>query len=301
MRTLTALALVLIVLVVLGASAGESKPITPVEAIKKVNEEVSVQMLVKAAKNRLEKRGEIYLDSEENFRDEKNLGIVITKTGAANFKDAGVNDPAEHFQDKIIRVKGTVIIKEQRPRIEVDDPKQIQIVKAPDAKDKKAEPNGGKSVNGLAASAEVVERTPAKDPPYLEVLFTLKNVSEKPITICDYVGNQPLKVQWIGPDGKMQKSDHYGWLALADLAPLSEKNFVIIPAGGARRLGPRGENSGIAFQPTAEKPSRFGNVTKPGKHQVTVSHANAEDGKKFNRQNVWTGTVTANELTFTVK
>src|SRR5207245_7389605 len=80
-------------LLVLHAAAGENKPLTPVEAIKKVNEEVTVQMLVKAAKNRLEKRGEIYLDSEESFRDEKNLGIVITKTGAATFKQAGVYDP----------------------------------------------------------------------------------------------------------------------------------------------------------------------------------------------------------------
>ena len=44
------------------------------------------------------------------------------------------------------------------------------------------------------ASAEVVEQQPTKDPPYLEVRFRLKNVSDKPITICDYVGNQPLKV-----------------------------------------------------------------------------------------------------------
>jgi hypothetical protein len=100
----------------------------PVEAIKKVNEEVTVQMLVKATKNRLEKRGEIYLDSEENFRDPKNLGIVVTKAGAAKFKEAGVDDPAIYFKDKTIRVKGKVIIKEKRPRIEVDDPKQIQIV-----------------------------------------------------------------------------------------------------------------------------------------------------------------------------
>jgi hypothetical protein len=89
---------------------------------------VTVQMLVKATKNRLEKRGEIYLDSEENFRDEKNLGIVITKNGAAKFKKAGVDDPAAHFKDKTIRVTGTFIIKDKRPRIEVDDPEQIQIV-----------------------------------------------------------------------------------------------------------------------------------------------------------------------------
>jgi len=115
-------------LVLRSAVAQVEKPLTPIEAIKKVNEKVLVQMQVRAAKNRLEKRGEIYLDSEENFRDEKNLGIVVTKIGAAKFKEAGVGDPAVHFKDKTIRVRGTVIIKEDRPRIEVDEPKQIQIV-----------------------------------------------------------------------------------------------------------------------------------------------------------------------------
>src|SRR6202047_1949005 len=128
MRNATAMTLVLVGLVVLSAPAKDAKPLTPVEAIKKVNEKVTVEMLVKATKNRLEKRGEIYLDSEEDFRDEKNLGIVVTKTGAAKFKEAGVDDPAVHFKDKTIRVKGTVIIKEGRPRIEVEDPKAIRIV-----------------------------------------------------------------------------------------------------------------------------------------------------------------------------
>jgi hypothetical protein len=113
---------------VVGADAEDTRPLTPVEAIKKVNEKVVVEMQVKATKNRLEKRGDIYLDSEEDFRDKKNLGIVVTKSGAAKFKEAGVDDPAVHFKDKTIRVTGTVIIKEKRPRIEVDDSKQIQIV-----------------------------------------------------------------------------------------------------------------------------------------------------------------------------
>ena len=168
-------------------------------------------------------------------------------------------------------------------------------------KDKKVEPNGGKAVNGLVASAEVVEQKPANDPPYLEVRFRLKNVSDKPITICDYVGNHPLKVEWNGPNGKTLRSDHYGWLRAAFIASLSEKNFVTIPAGGVRRISPQGENSGIIFQPTPEKPFRFGNVTQPGKHRVTVSYANMEVGKKFNQQNVWIGTVTANEVVLTVK
>ena len=128
MRVTFISALMLCGFLVVGADDEDNQPLTPVEAIKKVNEKVVVEMQVKATKNRLEKRGEIYLDSEEDFRDKKNLGIVVTKAGAAKFKEAGVDDPAVHFKDKTIRVTGTVIIKEERPRIEVDDPKQIQIV-----------------------------------------------------------------------------------------------------------------------------------------------------------------------------
>jgi hypothetical protein len=113
----------------IGAGAEKEKPLSPVDAIKKVNEKVTVEMTVKASKNRLEKRGEIYLDSEDDFHDPKNLGIVITKTGATAFAKAGVEEPAGHFKGKTIRVTGTVIIKERRPRIEVEDPKQIEIVK----------------------------------------------------------------------------------------------------------------------------------------------------------------------------
>ena len=108
--------------------AKEEKPLAPADAIKKVNEEVVVEMLVKASKNRLEKRKEIYLDSETDFRDPKNLAIVINVTGAEKFKEAGIDDPAVHFKDKTIRVTGKVVLQEDRPRIVVADPKQIQIV-----------------------------------------------------------------------------------------------------------------------------------------------------------------------------
>ena len=167
--------------------------------------------------------------------------------------------------------------------------------------DKNAGPKDGKDINGLIASAEVVEQEPANELPYFEVHFSLKNVTDRPITICDYVGNRPLKVEWMGPDGKTLRSDHYGWLRAAFIASPSEKNFVTIPAGGVRRVGPQGDTSGIVFQPTPEKPLRFGNVTAPGKHRVTVGYANMEDGKKLNQQDEWTGTVVAHEVVFTVK
>jgi hypothetical protein len=106
----------------------EDKPLNPAEAIKMVDKQVTVQMVVRSSKNALTKRHEIYLDSEEDFRDEKNLAVVVTEDGAAKFKDAGIDDPAEHFRGKTIRVTGTVIRKDDRPRIEIDDPKAIRVI-----------------------------------------------------------------------------------------------------------------------------------------------------------------------------
>jgi len=111
------------------AFAGDDRPLRPVEARKKVGKEVTVRMEVKAAKDRLEKRGEIYLDSEENFKDEKNFAVVITKKGAQSLKQAGVADPADHYKGKTIQAKGTVKEVDGVPRIEVDDARQIRLAR----------------------------------------------------------------------------------------------------------------------------------------------------------------------------
>jgi hypothetical protein len=112
-------------------SGADSKPLTPVEARQKIGETVTVEMTVRAAKDRLEKRGEIYLDSEADFRDEKNFAVVITKAGAASLGAAGIANPAEHFQDKKIRASGTVKEVDKVPRIEIDDARQIKIADRP--------------------------------------------------------------------------------------------------------------------------------------------------------------------------
>ena len=88
---------------------------------------IIVEMEVKAAKNALEKRGEIYLDSHENFRDDANFAVVITKKGAESLKAAGIDDPADHYKGKTIKAKGTVSEVDGIPRIEIDDAKQIEI------------------------------------------------------------------------------------------------------------------------------------------------------------------------------
>jgi hypothetical protein len=109
---------------------GEPKPLAPVEARKKVGEKITVEMKVQAAKDRLEKRSEIYLDAETDFRDEKNFAVVITKKGAASLKAAGIAAPADHFMGKVIRATGTVKLVQEIPRIEIDDAKQIRVVEA---------------------------------------------------------------------------------------------------------------------------------------------------------------------------
>jgi hypothetical protein len=104
------------------------QPLSPIEARKKVGAKITVEMEVQAAKDRLENRGEIYLDAEPDFRDEKNFAVVITRTGAAKLKEAGIDDPAGHFKDKTIRATGLVKLVQDIPRIEINDAKQIRIV-----------------------------------------------------------------------------------------------------------------------------------------------------------------------------
>ena len=89
-------------------------------------------MLVKASKNRLEKHKEIFLDSETDYKDEKNMAVVINEEGAARFKKAGIEEPAGHFKGKTIRVTGTVTLFNDRPRIVVSDPAQVTIVEKKD-------------------------------------------------------------------------------------------------------------------------------------------------------------------------
>ena len=101
-------------------------PLTPLEAANRVNEQVTVEMLVRAAKN-CPHCSQIFLDSEEDHHDPNNLAVAVTETGAARFKGARIGDPARHFKGKTIRVTGVVMLKDNRPRIEVDDPGQIEV------------------------------------------------------------------------------------------------------------------------------------------------------------------------------
>ena len=102
-------------------------PLSALEARTRLNEQVTVEMLVNAAKN-CQHCSQVFLDSEHDHHDPKNLAVAVTETGKVRFKEMRINDPAGHFKGQIIRVTGVVTLKDNQPQIEVNDPRQIEVV-----------------------------------------------------------------------------------------------------------------------------------------------------------------------------
>jgi hypothetical protein len=112
------------------ASSDDGKPpavVAAPDAKNHIDAECTVEMTVRSSKNAAPRR-EYYLDSEEDFRDEKNFAVVISYDHADLFKKAGIDDPAEYYKEKKLRVTGKVIRENDQVRIRVEDPKQIKIV-----------------------------------------------------------------------------------------------------------------------------------------------------------------------------
>ena len=102
-------------------------PLSAPEARTRINEQITVELVVKAAKN-CQRCSLMFLESEEDHHDLKNFAVAVTDTGKARFREAKIDDPAGHFKGKTIRVTGLVIVKDNQPQIEVDDPRQIEAV-----------------------------------------------------------------------------------------------------------------------------------------------------------------------------
>ncbi len=108
--------------------ADEAPPrIKSEEARKYVDQKVEVVFEVKHAKHS-EKRKTVFLDSEEDFRSERNLGVSIVEKGLADLKSKkSIGRPEEYFANKKIRVTGTVVIREENAYIDVDAAEQIDL------------------------------------------------------------------------------------------------------------------------------------------------------------------------------
>jgi hypothetical protein len=133
------IALTVPIALVLGSTAGpgslfaadDPKPaekvIPAAQAREHIGKECTAVMTVKSSKNAAPRKT-YFLDSEEDFHDEKNLAIVISYDHADKFREAGIVDPAEYYKGKTIQVTGKVIDEDDQVRIRVEDPKQIKLV-----------------------------------------------------------------------------------------------------------------------------------------------------------------------------
>lgn len=126
MRRFFAALLVLMGLTLNGLS--HSAPISAETAVKRLNQEVQVQMKVRSSKLRTD-RDEIDLNSHTSFRDPRNLAVVVDGQVAAWYSYQGIHDLPKFFFGKTILVSGVVEQFADQTRILVLDPNQIQIVK----------------------------------------------------------------------------------------------------------------------------------------------------------------------------
>ena len=104
------------------------KVIKAEEARKHVYQQVTVTFKVQHAKFAMNP-DRVYLDSEKDYKDAKNLGLLIQAAALPEFKKAGIEKPAEHYDGKMVRATGKVFLKDDLVFIGLEKPAQIEIVK----------------------------------------------------------------------------------------------------------------------------------------------------------------------------
>jgi hypothetical protein len=121
-----ALLVLLVPVTICAQEAGASRPITPEEALKRVDQKVTVAMEIRSTGGNTAR----YLNSEADFRDNKNFAVFIPNAALGGFKQAGIADPGEFFKGKTIIVTGTVVMAQGHPQIRVENSNQIKVVGA---------------------------------------------------------------------------------------------------------------------------------------------------------------------------
>jgi hypothetical protein len=120
---------VIVVALAVGLPQTDSRPIEvirPEQAKDHLDQTCAVLMVVRSSKNEMPQKV-VYLDSEEDYRDKKNLAIVIDYSDLKKFAKVGIEDPAAYFKGKKIRVTGKIIREEEQTRIRVTEPSQISL------------------------------------------------------------------------------------------------------------------------------------------------------------------------------
>jgi DNA/RNA endonuclease YhcR with UshA esterase domain len=136
MRSMAALvALVLFIGMAAADDTQSDKPLTVAEATKRIGEKVTVQLEVKST-GKSGRSGVYFLNSEPDYRSDRNFTVFIKKEVAQRFAKAGIEDPATHFKGKTIRVTGIVQRYRDKPEIVPEGPEQVRFVEEKDARGK---------------------------------------------------------------------------------------------------------------------------------------------------------------------
>jgi hypothetical protein len=110
------------------ARAEDKPPRVPSEAAKQhAGKRIEVVFEVKAAKNSVHRKT-VFLDSMTDFRDPHNLGVAISEKGIADLKTKrGIDNAAEFYKTKTVRVVGKVRVEDDRAYIDVDDADHLDL------------------------------------------------------------------------------------------------------------------------------------------------------------------------------
>lgn len=130
MRTAALIAVVFVTLAdeVTTSQADEPKVIKATEARNHVGETCSITFKVRHTKHGVNRKT-YFLDSEEDFQSDKNLGVQISEAVAATLKEKkSVTDPHVYYADKTIRVVGKIFLQEDRPSLTIEKPDEIDLV-----------------------------------------------------------------------------------------------------------------------------------------------------------------------------
>jgi hypothetical protein len=92
-----------------------------------LGERVTVTFKVQHAKFATEP-DRVYLDSEKDYRDPKNLGVLIEAASLPAFKKAGIDKPADHYDGKTIRITGKLFEREKNVFIKAEKPDEIAVI-----------------------------------------------------------------------------------------------------------------------------------------------------------------------------
>ena len=109
-------------------SAEKGPVIQAAEAKDNVGKEVVVEFMVVGGRM-LEDKGICFLNSSTDQNDPDGFTAFITKTGLSKFKDeAKIDNPADQFMNKKIRVSGKIKKYKDKAEIEVSSPNQVKMM-----------------------------------------------------------------------------------------------------------------------------------------------------------------------------